>query len=44
MSRFAEIMEDAIRKAEEVDCSLPSFVEGLKEMRDLLQERLDCEG
>jgi len=40
-SRWEEIMRAAIEEAEAIDCSLPEFCEGLKEMKSMLDERVE---
>lgn len=39
-SRFAAIAQRALRDAEEIDASFEAFVEGLKEMSDEINGRL----
>ena len=39
-SKFDEIIQDAITKAEAVKVPMEDFVQGLKDMRDALTERL----
>lgn len=38
--RFVEIAEQAITKAEQVDCALSDFALGLRDIREAIDERL----
>lgn len=40
MKAFEKIAAEAISKAEQVKCALPMFVQGLREIRDAIDERL----
>jgi hypothetical protein len=41
---FEEIIQEAISKAEQVDCSMEDFEEGLKGMEMSIRTRIECEG
>ena len=41
--QFEKIIQEAISKAERVDCPMEVFVEGLKNMGFSLQDRIDSE-
>lgn len=43
MDQFIIIMEEAIDKAEKVDCGLRNFRKGLQAMKEVLEERIDLE-
>jgi hypothetical protein len=42
---FEELAQDAIREAEQIECSLEQFKDGLRTMRDAFQTRYEqvCE-
>lgn len=42
--RFEQIMEEAIKEAEDVRCPIGDFGRGLLAMRAILQERIEHEG
>jgi hypothetical protein len=43
MSQFKIIIEDAINRADRVNCDIATFRRGLKEMQILLNDRVECE-
>lgn len=40
--RFDAIIEEAIAKAERVECSLEEYYLGLRQMRRALDQRMEC--
>ena len=42
-NEFEKIIQEAISKAEQVDCDIEEFKQGLKDMWHALQTRIECE-
>ena len=43
MKAFERIATETVRQAEAVNCSLADFAQGLRDIRDAVQERLELE-